>query len=775
VPPTYYFVSPSGEVHTTTSLSEFARQHDLCPIALSRISRCVRGTHKGWRHCSPDGQPIVPSDRKHRKFTLLSPTGEIVEGSNLKAFAEQHGLSRGCLMNVLAKTSALHKGWKLPVINPMATTTAPNLGQPEQIKIGDRVEFLCDVKFGDINTKAKNPDAKLAMKGECAEVCGVRDTRLALSVGGEPFDWPISLVKRISDAPGLATPALSPKKIEVVKDNTKPGVYIVDQQGSLAKVIDNLGFGFVVDWLGFGEAPVPASGKGLTYNWERDDKTIARFAIAPQELVNKFLEQKSSDEESKPKTRGEEILSEQRQQALSRLKNGCRYWDATSNRFGKFVGAQEELAQLIDDDDKTFTACPTNLHSRNLWEGLRVKRASWGNGVIARWHPYTGGWWVIWDEKPDCACQDDLLAPAIAVGDKFALNPGVTQEFEVRAISKGKKPYQIKWKHGPDETYQVSIEFFRRFKRVIENDRWNPNDFGEVPHQIEASGQATIFFDNTDEPPEPDGFDTVEEFDRAWEKWEQREALSSDKPKATEGIASTPEKFSTNQNDEQPSSMTEFKKGDKVAPAWPAGRGRRGVIERVEKNFAHIEWANGTSGKVRFDQLLLVERAKEESLPDPFWRSRFGLHPCTKPPTEDAQRDCIRCDVLAIDQQIRICQERIFQQNWRIQDLEAQPKQTKEIKKTIESAKSNIAFEERLIDSLLPQFITYCESIDSGISEDESKKMTLEIIAKIQLPEILISSPTLKNEVPEKLKFAYRQLRGRGMSHQEALEFLGPS
>ncbi|MHC5779296.1 hypothetical protein [Nostoc sp.] len=114
VAPTYYFLSPSGEIYTTTNLSEFARQHSLDPIALSRTSRCIRGAHRGWRHCTPDGQPIVPSDRKHRKFKLVRPTGEIVEGSNLKAFAEKHGLSRTCLMKVLDGTTKEHRGWKIP-------------------------------------------------------------------------------------------------------------------------------------------------------------------------------------------------------------------------------------------------------------------------------------------------------------------------------------------------------------------------------------------------------------------------------------------------------------------------------------------------------------------------------------------------------------------------------------------------------------------------------------------------------------------------------------
>ncbi|WP_442937626.1 hypothetical protein [Nostoc sp.] len=54
---------------------------------------------------------------------------------------------------------------------------------------------------------------------------------------------------------------------------------------------DNLGFGFVVNWLGFGKVPNPPSGKAVTYNWERDDRLIGKLAIAPQSLIDRFLEE----------------------------------------------------------------------------------------------------------------------------------------------------------------------------------------------------------------------------------------------------------------------------------------------------------------------------------------------------------------------------------------------------------------------------------------------------------------------------------------------------
>ncbi|MEH1777083.1 MAG: hypothetical protein V7L24_29980 [Nostoc sp.] len=55
---------------------------------------------------------------------------------------------------------------------------------------------------------------------------------------------------------------------------------------------------------------------------------------------------------------------------------------------------------------------------------------------------------------------------------------------------------------------------------LANEDSWNPANFGEVPHQIEASGQATIFYDANGEPPEPDDFETIEEFEEAWKQWE---------------------------------------------------------------------------------------------------------------------------------------------------------------------------------------------------------------------------------------------------------------
>ena len=66
------------------------------------------------------------------------------------------------------------------------------------------------------------------------------------------------------------------------------------------------------------------------------------------------------------------------------------------------------------------------------------------------------------------------------------------------------------------------------------DDRWKEGHFGETPRTVEPSGQVTVFFDDSAEPPEPDDFKSVEEFEKAWKRWEgsQKPTLPSNAPTA---------------------------------------------------------------------------------------------------------------------------------------------------------------------------------------------------------------------------------------------------
>ncbi|MGB3756514.1 MAG: DNA N-6-adenine-methyltransferase [Rivularia sp. (in: cyanobacteria)] len=59
------------------------------------------------------------------------------------------------------------------------------------------------------------------------------------------------------------------------------------------------------------------------------------------------------------------------------------------------------------------------------------------------------------------------------------------------------------------------------------SERWNPAHFGEIPRKVDADGNPTIFWDESIEPPEPDDFKSLEEYEEAWHKWETGNSGSS--------------------------------------------------------------------------------------------------------------------------------------------------------------------------------------------------------------------------------------------------------
>lgn len=54
----------------------------------------------------------------------------------------------------------------------------------------------------------------------------------------------------------------------------------------------------------------------------------------------------------------------------------------------------------------------------------------------------------------------------------------------------------------------------------LSDDRWNPAHFGDTPRLIEESGQVSVFFDHTLEPPDPDDYPNLEAYEKAWQQWE---------------------------------------------------------------------------------------------------------------------------------------------------------------------------------------------------------------------------------------------------------------
>jgi hypothetical protein len=161
---------------------------------------------------------------------------------------------------------------------------------------------------------------------------------------------------------------------------------------------------------------------------------------------------------------------------------------------------------------------------------------------------------IIWDDvqdkKPRWFAIDTLRleqetdlsfkksTTSFSVGDRFAVYPGVTNECEIIGLLGSK--YRVRWSLKGDQM-TVDAAFLANLKPIQiseepeklfinesdDGERWNPDHFsargcanGEVPHQIEPSGQATIFYDAGDEPPDPDDFETTEEYEEALNQWE---------------------------------------------------------------------------------------------------------------------------------------------------------------------------------------------------------------------------------------------------------------
>ncbi|BAY74169.1 C-5 cytosine-specific DNA methylase [Nostoc linckia NIES-25] len=54
-----------------------------------------------------------------------------------------------------------------------------------------------------------------------------------------------------------------------------------------------------------------------------------------------------------------------------------------------------------------------------------------------------------------------------------------------------------------------------------DSDRWNPAHFGETPFKPDGD-QLTIFYDDSDEPPAPDDYQNLDDYNEAWREWELR-------------------------------------------------------------------------------------------------------------------------------------------------------------------------------------------------------------------------------------------------------------
>lgn len=107
----YEFESPEGVVYKFPDLKAFCEEHGLCQPAMSAVhnnkgSKTGLKQYKGWH---------LPGETPETKiYRLLSPEGEVVETTNLKALCREHGLNSGSLSQMLLGNLNHHNGWSTP-------------------------------------------------------------------------------------------------------------------------------------------------------------------------------------------------------------------------------------------------------------------------------------------------------------------------------------------------------------------------------------------------------------------------------------------------------------------------------------------------------------------------------------------------------------------------------------------------------------------------------------------------------------------------------------
>jgi len=113
----FQIISPNGSVIKGSNLSEFCRQNGLDAPLLCAVINGRRPSHKGYVNINnPDYLNLINKNGDLRKspFKLRTPTGETVEGSNIKQFASKNKLCYDKVLLVLNGKRKQHKGYTKP-------------------------------------------------------------------------------------------------------------------------------------------------------------------------------------------------------------------------------------------------------------------------------------------------------------------------------------------------------------------------------------------------------------------------------------------------------------------------------------------------------------------------------------------------------------------------------------------------------------------------------------------------------------------------------------
>lgn len=108
--PKYYkIVDPQGNQHEIVKIVDFANKHGLNDSYLREVLRGAREYTEGWHR--PNSKNIKKK-HKYRSFKFINKDGRIEEGKNLAEFSRKYNLWHSQISNLLNNKISSYKGWK---------------------------------------------------------------------------------------------------------------------------------------------------------------------------------------------------------------------------------------------------------------------------------------------------------------------------------------------------------------------------------------------------------------------------------------------------------------------------------------------------------------------------------------------------------------------------------------------------------------------------------------------------------------------------------------
>lgn len=111
----YRLMSPSGEIVEGSNINKFCRDNKLTRATILLVLQGKLKPHKGWK--LPETIKVGHESKAEtisKEFILKSPTGKVIKGKNIRKFCRDNNLHYSGICDVISGRNISHRGWTLP-------------------------------------------------------------------------------------------------------------------------------------------------------------------------------------------------------------------------------------------------------------------------------------------------------------------------------------------------------------------------------------------------------------------------------------------------------------------------------------------------------------------------------------------------------------------------------------------------------------------------------------------------------------------------------------